>query len=958
MPMHTDYIVGGSRLPRNVPTHGPTKKALTNLMSCGCLRNWEEFTHLSKRGKSYELDCIRLRLCISEQCWRPGDVNNISLTTSDKCVPYPNIVHRTLTNKLKNTKDLKRDTFALISEKRRLLEARHRCCHERYGRDLNTAFKFTKAEIKKFGDSRELEVRNEVKGLIRNSVWQNMVSPSKVRNLTTGQVSDVELEALSLGGDFNLQLGKSSLLDIAAAFHGYDYRYRNDGCKPDLDRVKTELISSISKDNRKVLPRRYNDAVKSIKANRDIMVVKSDKGKETVICYRTTYLALVNSHFGNTNTYQPVDNSDIAGSDLDCMTSNLRSDLKCFVDRAPDEHHKKLIKGLYPPANPRFPTARCSLKTHKSGITETFIPVRPLISNIDSPTSIMASYLGSRLTNLLGVVSDRHLKSTEDFSNFVKNCTSNGRLLSLDVESLFTAIPKNRIMDFLRNQSNGWGDNPPSHAEPVNPPLYNFDIDSKIFCDLVELCLKYNQFQIEGCFFRQIEGLFMGSSISPPLAQLFMEYFESELYDKLIPDNIKPVEMKRYVDDCFVIYDKSDEDFIKFFELLNKLDQHINFTYEMSKPGVDIGLPDEVLEVLPFLDLKVIRYLDCDSNTISNKLSIHRKDSHSGSYIHFLSSQPTSTKKAVIRNMFLRAYRYCDNLFLEAEEGKIYEDFGKLGYCRSFITKAKISAKVGRDRELRIRAGSELPRPPRERSKYHIGLPFHDKGSRLGYSLRCRGVDLTFSSRNSLLRHITYRETTHTDSGVYILGCMPPDCERVYIGQSKHIPTRLKQHDDANRLRNYKYTSARHSRLVGHKMDTTSEFALYRSNSLSHRLIVETCLIAACHTIRGNTRSYTVRDHDKIAPMILRGAPLDWELIARFQPTKFNREAIPRKHRKLFQHPGRLPANPVDNFPVPVVQSSPALQMSPRVTEAPQVSSHSYPLRSIGPIDEATLFLH
>ena len=118
MPMHTDYIVGGSRLPRNVPTHGPTKKALTNLMSCGCLRNWEEFTHLSKRGKSYELDCIRLRLCISEQCWRPGDVNNISLTTSDKCVPYPNIVHRTLTNKLKNTKDLKRDTFALISEKR------------------------------------------------------------------------------------------------------------------------------------------------------------------------------------------------------------------------------------------------------------------------------------------------------------------------------------------------------------------------------------------------------------------------------------------------------------------------------------------------------------------------------------------------------------------------------------------------------------------------------------------------------------------------------------------------------------------------------------------------------------------------------------------------------------------------------------------------------------------------
>ena len=105
--------------------------------------------------------------------------------------------------------------------------------------------------------------------------------------------------------------------------------------------------------------------------------------------------------------------------------------------------------------------------------------------------------------------------STEDLSDFDKSCPSNGRFLSLDVKCLFTPIPKDRIMNFLRNQSNGWGDNPPSHAELVNPPLYNFDIDSKIFCDLVELCLKYNQFQIEGCFFRQIEGLFMGSSISP-----------------------------------------------------------------------------------------------------------------------------------------------------------------------------------------------------------------------------------------------------------------------------------------------------------------------------------------------------------------------------------------------------------------------------------------------------------
>ena len=88
--------------------------------------------------------------------------------------------------------------------------------------------------------------------------------------------------------------------------------------------------------------------------------------------------------------------------------------------------------------------------------------------------------------------------------------------MSLDVESLFTCIPRERIMEFLRNKSNGWGPNL-SHLNSEEPPVYSFDIESTVFCDLVEICLKYNQFSVEGNFFRQIHGLFMGSSISPPL---------------------------------------------------------------------------------------------------------------------------------------------------------------------------------------------------------------------------------------------------------------------------------------------------------------------------------------------------------------------------------------------------------------------------------------------------------
>ena len=144
--------------------------------------------------------------------------------------------------------------------------------------------------------------------------------------------------------------------------------------------------------------------------------------------------------------YQPVATNDIAGQDIETMKQDLTHDLKMLANRAPDSRHKKIIKNLIPPEYSRFPEGRINLKTHKDGITPTSIPVRPIISNTNSPTSTLASYLGKCLTNNLGVVSDKHLRSTEDFANFIKSCSARDRLLSLDAESLLTCIPRIKEM--------------------------------------------------------------------------------------------------------------------------------------------------------------------------------------------------------------------------------------------------------------------------------------------------------------------------------------------------------------------------------------------------------------------------------------------------------------------------------------------------------------------------------
>ena len=105
-------------------------------------------------------------------------------------------------------------------------------------------------------------------------------------------------------------------------------------------------------------------------------------------------------------------------------------------------------------------------------------------------------------------------------------------------------------MDFLCDKSGRHELNSPLGMEQT----YSFELNSKMFCDLVDLCLRYNQFEVEGSFYRQIHGLFMGSSISPPLAMMYMEYWEKYLYEQLIPDDIKAAVWARYVDDCFVVY--------------------------------------------------------------------------------------------------------------------------------------------------------------------------------------------------------------------------------------------------------------------------------------------------------------------------------------------------------------------------------------------------------------------
>ena len=255
--------------------------------------------------------------------------------------------------------------------------------------------------------------------------------------------------------------------------------------------------------------------------------------------------------------------------------------------------------------------------------------------------------------------------------------------------------------------------------------------------------------------------------------------------------------------------------------------------------------------------------------------------------------------------MFLRAYRYCDKLFLGAEEQRIYDDFGKLGYSKRFIDKAKISAKKGRDHEIKIREGLEQPKPPREKARFQLLLPYHRTARGTKHRLMQKGVDVVFSNKDSIMNRVTRKTPNPTNSGVYVLACDKVDCEKVYVGQSANIPLRVRQHAQAISSSSSSYTSARHSELEGHELNTATDLVLYRSNCLTHRLIVESSLITLCNTIRGNKPSAAAKDMNILAPMIVKGTPINWKILSKVQASSLNPMIVPRRYRSCFSPPDR-----------------------------------------------------
>ena len=129
----------------------------------------------------------------------------------------------------------------------------------------------------------------------------------------------------------------------------------------------------------------------------------------------------------------------------------------------------------------------------------------------------------------------------------------------------------------------------------------------------------------------------MGSPVSPIVANLYMEHFESIA---LSTAPSAPSLWFRYVDDTFVLTHEDDVDSLTSH--INNIDDHIRFTTEPETQGK-----------LPFLDLCVTALDDT-----STKITIYRKPTHTDQYLNFNSHHPLIHKRSVVCTLTTRAQLY------------------------------------------------------------------------------------------------------------------------------------------------------------------------------------------------------------------------------------------------------------------------------------------------------------
>ncbi|TWW67534.1 hypothetical protein D4764_02G0005750 [Takifugu flavidus] len=155
----------------------------------------------------------------------------------------------------------------------------------------------------------------------------------------------------------------------------------------------------------------------------------------------------------------------------------------------------------------------------------------------------------------LSTLHPSYIKDTYHFISTIQPMAvpTHSILFTLDIDSLYTNIDTTLGLQALHRIFN-------QHPDPTRP--------DKELLQLIELCLKNNDFLFNQQYYLQTHGTAMGQRFAPSYANLYMSEWEREALSKC---PLRPILYLRYLDDVFGIWTYTIPQFMEFINTLNTI---------------------------------------------------------------------------------------------------------------------------------------------------------------------------------------------------------------------------------------------------------------------------------------------------------------------------------------------------------------------------------------------------
>ena len=464
------------------------------------------------------------------------------------------------------------------------------------------------------------------------------ISPSAihVNNLSSYSLSDQELFVLSHGMNFSLPPKSLNRLAVFAEFEVLMGQLKHHTPisivkKQELQARLVDIAHSycgtpINPSDRRML-RTCRDALRQLRAEESIVILKPDKGSGVVVLDKVDYIRKMTTILSDATKFRRIGPTEVHDN-----TSKIEDDVRKFlVELVKKKQLPKEVQEAIRPVGSQLPRLYGLPKTHKEGV-----PLRPILSMTNSVQHKLAKWLTRLLEPVLEFYSAHCIKDSFTFAEFMRGTVADTSsvMCSFDVSSLFTNVPLAETIRICADKLYENGANSLSLSRNNFVKLMNWAVDSV-------------QFSFNDTIYCQIDGVAMGSPLGPTLANIFVGYQEQQLFSRIV----KPSVYFRYVDDTFVIL-RNDEERAEFHQLLNSLHPNLRFTYEVESNNK-----------LPFLDVTVEK---CDK---AYTTYVYRKPTFTGQYIRWDSFCDKRRKLNLIKCLVHRAKRICsaDKLDFELE---------------------------------------------------------------------------------------------------------------------------------------------------------------------------------------------------------------------------------------------------------------------------------------------------